>query len=144
MISIHDCFILYQLGNLALPRLLKLLPPFTRTGIYRENKFSLLKLTHSCQNLNTQTRKFLWVSRVPQSKFEAKRSRGFLRYDRTNKQTDGQTEITTLYIQITVFPNIISMLPNIISMLPNIITMLANSISMLPYIISLLPNIISM
>ena len=39
---------------------------------------------------------------IPQSKFEANLSEEFLSYDRTNKQTDRQTEITTLYIDIDV------------------------------------------
>ena len=57
-----------QLGNPALPRLLKLLPPahtahtaHTATILLR-TKFSLLKPTHSIWNLKTNLRTFPWVS----------------------------------------------------------------------------------
>ena len=61
---------------------------------YRETKFTLLKSIHSTKNLKTKLRTFQWVSRVPQSKCEANRSRGsWIMIGQTNRQT----EITTLY-----------------------------------------------
>ena len=62
---------------------------------YLGTTFSLLKLTHSIQNLKTKLKTFPWVSRVPQSKFEANLRVFELSSD---KQTAKQTKITTLYI----------------------------------------------
>ena len=70
-------------------------------------------------SLESQNQIFLWISRVPQSKIEANRSRssGVM-----IGQTNRQTEITTLYVQIfTVFkttptsddPHIIEEIPSI-------------------------------
>ena len=69
---------------------------------YPETKFSLFKSTHYIKNLKTWLRTFLWASRVPQSKFEANRSRGsWVIIGRTNRQT----EIKILYIQIYTYYN---------------------------------------
>ena len=42
------------------------------------------------ESFKTKLRTFLWVSRVPQSKFVANQSMGSLVHARTNKQTDKQ------------------------------------------------------
>ena len=60
-----------SMGTQRCPSYSNFLPPFTRT------KFSLLKSNHSTKNLKIKLRTFPWISRVPQSKFEANLTRGF-------------------------------------------------------------------
>ena len=68
-----------SLGTQRCPEYSRRLPALGR--FYRETKFSLLKSTNLTENLKTKLRKFPWLSRVSQSKFEANRSRIFeLRY----------------------------------------------------------------
>ena len=58
-------------------------------GFNGKLNFCFLSQSHSNQNLKTKLRTFQWVSRVQNLR------QGFLSYDRTNKHTDRQTEITT-------------------------------------------------
>ena len=86
----------FQLRNPALPRLLKV-----TSAVYPHLDSFTGKLNVRCLSRHTQLRisklrVFPWVSRVPRSKSV----QGFLSYDKTNKETDRQTEIATLYIDI--------------------------------------------
>ena len=81
------------LGNPVLPRLIKVTP-----AVYPHlNDFSVKVDT---LNLEFQIQAKNIPVGLPSSpiKIWGKLVQGFLSYDRTNKQTDRQTEITTLYI----------------------------------------------
>ena len=81
---------IYQLGNLGLPRLLLVLPPFTRAWYYI-TILAIFPYKRRSLNLNLKTklRTFPGFSHVPQSQFSASQSRGFwvLIGQRTYKQT---------------------------------------------------------
>ena len=89
---------IYQLGNLGLPRLLLVLPPFTRAWSYI-TILAIFPYKRRSLNLNLKTklRTFPGFSHVPQSQFSASQSRGVLSSDRT---TDIQTNIPRLLLYI--------------------------------------------
>ena len=70
------------------------LPAFER--FYRETEFSLLKSTDSTW-ISKPSRTFPWDSRVSSIKIWDKSVKGFLSYDRRNKQTDKQRLQLNIY-----------------------------------------------
>ena len=101
-LGIYWCFILKLDWEPSFAKVTKSysrrLPALER--FYGETKFVMLKSTNLTKNLKTKLRTFQWVFRVPQSKFEANRSRGYrvmIGQTKIKRETDRQTENTTLY-----------------------------------------------
>ena len=87
-----------RLGSLKLLLIIVLLRRCITPAVYPHLNDFTGKLKVDPVNLKTKLRTFPWVSWVPPIKIWSKSVQGFLSYDRTNKQTNRQTEITTLYI----------------------------------------------